>query len=140
MAALNILMRILHIISAVTLLGGILAWRFGVTPALATLGEETRTKVDDAVAAKWRPAVILSVLGLLVSGIYNYMRWRSGGLPPEYHAVIGVKFLLALHVFAVALLAARPGNAKRGRQLMGVAISGVTIVVLSAILNWLRTQ
>jgi len=133
-------MRIVHIISAITLLGGILAWRFGVTPALATLGEETRLLVDDAVAVKWRPAVLLSVAGLLVSGIYNYLRWRSGGLPPEYHAVIGVKFLLAFHVFAVAFLAARPGNANRGRQLMGIAISGVTIVILSAVLNWLRTQ
>ncbi|MDQ1471621.1 MAG: hypothetical protein QOJ99_3101 [Bryobacterales bacterium] len=140
MATLNILMRILHILSAITLLGGILAWRFGVMPALAILGEETQRTADDAVASTWRPAVLFSVVGLLISGIYNYIRWRSGGLPPEYHAVIGVKFLLALHVLAVSILVIRPANAKRARQLTGVAISGVVIVILSAVLNWLRTQ
>jgi hypothetical protein len=133
-------MRIVHILSAVTLLGGILAWRFGFTPAIALLGLETQKTADEAVASTWRPAVLFSVAGLLISGIYNYIRWRSGGLPPEYHAVIGVKFLLALHVFAVAILATRPVNPKRARQLTGVAISGVAIIVLSAFLNWLRTQ
>jgi hypothetical protein len=140
MPALNILMRFLHIISAVTLLGGILAWRFGVITALAPLGEETRRKVDHAMASAWRPAVLFSVAGLLVSGIYNFLRWNQAGLTPEYHAVIGVKFLLALHVFAVAILAARPDNARRARQLTGIAFSGVAIVLLSAVLNWLRTR
>jgi hypothetical protein len=136
-------MRIVHILSAITLVGGILAWRFAVTPALGTLGEsgdDIQRRADDAVASTFRPAVLFSVAGLLISGIYNYIRWRSGGLPPEYHAVIGVKFLLALHVFAVAILATRPANARRARQLTGVAISGVTIVILSAFLNWIRTQ
>jgi hypothetical protein len=139
-AALNILMRIVHILSAITLLGGILTWRFAFIPALSVSGADAPKSADDAVASSWRPAVLLSLAGLLISGIYNYIRWRSGGLPPEYHAVIGVKFLLALHVFAVAILATRPANPKRARQLTGVAVSGVAIVILSAFLNWLRTQ
>jgi len=140
MTVLNILMRTLHIVSAITLLGGILAWRFGVFPALASLNGEMRRKVDNAMASAWRPAVLYSVAGLLVSGVYNFLRWNKTGLSPEYHAVIGVKFLLVLHVFAVAILAARPDNAKRARQLTGIAISGVTIVILSAVLSWLRTR
>lgn len=140
MTALNVLMRIVHIVSAITLLGGILAWRWGVLPALAPLSRDIQLKIDNAMAAAWRPAVLFSVAGLLVSGIYNFIRWNRAGLTPEYHAVIGVKFLLALHVFAVAILALRHDNAKRGRQLTGVALSGVTIVVLSAVLNWLRTR
>jgi uncharacterized membrane protein len=137
MPALNIAMRFLHIISAITLLGGIFAWRFGLIPALAPLGEDTRRKVDNAVAAAWRPFVLFGVAGLLISGVYNFL--NKTGLTPAYHAVIGVKFLLVLHVFAVAILATKPDNAKRARQLTGVAASGVVIVILSAVLRWILT-
>src|SRR6266702_5737701 len=116
MPALNILMRFLHILSVIVLLVGILAWRFGVIPALAPLGEETRRKMENALATAYRPAVLFGVAGLLLSGIYNFLRWNQTGLSPAYHAVIGEKFLLALHVFVVAILASRPDNAKRARQ------------------------
>jgi uncharacterized membrane protein len=138
MPALNIAMRFLHIISAITLLGGVLAWRFGVMPAFAALGDDTRRKVDNSVAATWRPFVLFGVVGLLVSGVYNFL--IKTGLTPAYHAVIGVKFLLVLHVFAVALIVTKPDNAKRSRQLTGIAVSGVSIVILSAVLQWIRTQ
>lgn len=138
MPALNILMRFLHIISAITLLGGILAWRFGVIPSLAPLAAETRSKIDNAVASAWRPFVLFSIAGLLVSGIYNFL--NKTGLTPAWHAVFGIKVLLVLHVFAVAILASRENNPKRARQLTGVAVSGVVIVILSAVLRWILTQ
>lgn len=131
-------MRALHILSAVTLIGGVLAWRFAAIPGIASLAPETRSKVDNAIAAAWRPAVMLAVLGLLVSGIYNFL--RKTGLPPTYHMVFGIKILLVLHVFAVAMLATRPDNARRTKQLTGIAVSGSVIVILSAILRWISTQ
>jgi uncharacterized membrane protein len=137
MPALNIFMRFLHIVSAITLLGGVLAWRFAAIPATAALASETRTKVGDAIAVAWRPFVLSAIAGLLISGIYNFL--NKTGLTPAWHAVFGIKILLALHVFAAAFLAARPENPKRARQLTGVAISGVIIVVLSAVLRWLST-
>lgn len=138
MPVLNILMRFVHIISAITLLGGVLAWLLAVSPALATLAEETRRKVDNAITAASRPVAFSAIGGLLVSGIYNFL--NKSNLTPAYHAVIGVKFLLVLHVFAVVIIALRPDNAKRTRQLTGVACSGVVIVILSAVLRWILTQ
>jgi uncharacterized membrane protein len=135
MPAFNIVMRFMHIFSAITLLGGILAWRFGAIPATAALSAETRGKVGDALAARWRVWIIGAVAGLLVSGTYNFL--RKTGLTPAYHAVIGIKILLALHVFAVAILACRAGNERRDRQLTGVVISGVIVVALSAVLRGL---
>ena len=40
----------------------------------------------------------------------------------------------------LAILAALPNNPRRERQLTGVAISGVVIVILSAVLRWLLTR
>ena len=136
MGLLPIVMRFVHVLSAVTLVGGVLAWRFAAIPSAAALAPETQTKVGNAFAAAWRPAVIAAVLGLLVSGSYNFMaKMGSTTLQPAYHAVFGVKFLLALHVFASTLLAARQNNPRRERQLTGVAASGVLIVILSAVLR-----
>jgi uncharacterized membrane protein len=135
MAALNIFMRFLHILSAVTLAGGALAWRFSAIPATAPLADDTRRKVGDALARTWRPFVLASIAGILISGIYNFL--RKTNLPPAYHAVFGIKVLLALHVIAVLFLATQPGNEKRARQLTGVAFSAIAIVILSAVLRWL---
>ena len=138
MPVLNILMRFAHIISAITLLGGVLVWLLAISPALVSLSDETRGKVENAIVAAWRPVSFASIGGLLVSGIYNFL--NKTNLTPAYHAVIGVKFLLVLHVFAVVIVALKPDNSKRTRQLTGVAVSGVLIVILSAVLRWILTQ
>lgn len=133
--ALNIFMRFVHILSAVALAGGALVWRFAAIPATEPLADDTRRKVGDAMARAWRPFVFLASAGILISGIYNFLRKK--GLPPAYHAVFGIKVLLALHVIAVLILVAKPGNEKRSRQLTGVIFSAVLIVALSAVLRWL---
>lgn len=134
---LDIVMRFLHIASAVTLIGGVLAWRFGTMAAVSPLASELRTKVDNAMAAAMRPVMFSAMGGLLISGIYNYMGKKD--VPPAWHAVMGVKFLLVLHIFAVGFLATGPNNEKRARQLTGIAISGVAVVALAAVLRYLST-
>ncbi len=138
MTEINILMRFLHIVSVVTLLGGFIAWRLALIPATEPLATDMRTKLGNAVAAAWRPVFFTAVGGILISGIYNYM--NKTGMPKAWHAVIGVKFLLVLHVFAVGFIVTGPDNAKRSRQLTGILISGVVIVALSAVLRSLSAQ
>jgi hypothetical protein len=52
-----------------------------------------------------------------------------------YHALFGVKMLLVLHVFSVAILVAAPKNPRRARQLFGAAMSGLAIVLIAAYLK-----
>jgi uncharacterized membrane protein len=138
MDALNILMRVLHILSAMVLAGGAVAWLCAAIPANDPLSDETRRKVGDAMARAWRPFVLLGTIGILVSGTYNFVaKSRRMVLPASYHAFFGIKVLLALHVIAALLLATRPGNEKRSRQLIGVVFSAMLIVVCSAVLRWL---
>ena len=134
MEILSILMMALHILCAVTLVGGALAWRFGAIPGLALLETGTRSKVDNAIAAAWRPVAITAVLGVLLSGVFNLL--HAGMRTPRFHMVFGIKMLLVLHVFAVTILATRQDNARRARQLTGIVISGIVIVILSVVLRW----
>jgi hypothetical protein len=52
-----------------------------------------------------------------------------------YHVLLGIKLLLALHVFVVALLIARPGHPRRARMMTGVAISGLAIIAIAVYLQ-----
>jgi hypothetical protein len=49
--------------------------------------------------------------------------------------VIGVKFLLVLHVLAAGYMATRSASPKRRRQAAGAAITGFAILALSAVLR-----
>ena len=129
------LARYLHIASAITLMGGMIFAAIAWLPALRTAGADGQS-MSDAIAARFRPWFAAAIAGLLLSGFYNYMRHAAAkDVPTMYHMVFGMKFLLALHVFAVGWLSLGRGNPKRGRQISGVVISGLVIIGLSA---WMR--
>jgi uncharacterized membrane protein len=120
----SLLSRAIHILSAISLLGGVIYARFAVYPDLS-----------EQQAARSRPLILGSVIGLLATGLYNLITKTS--IPPGYHMIFGIKMLLALHIFAVGFLLTKPGvdPAKRARWMTGIVGSGVVIVLLSAYLR-----
>ena len=125
---LGLLSRWLHVTSAVVLLGGLLYARFVVAPAVdGSAGEK--------LAAAFRPKLWAAMAALIASGLYNLL--AKSNLPKGYHMVFGIKMLLALHIFAVALVASRSGldPARRTRLLTGLALSGLLVLLLSAYLR-----
>jgi hypothetical protein len=132
----SFLARYIHIASAITLMGGVFFALVAWLPALQKVGGAGEQSLGDAIAARFRPWFLLATVGLLLSGFYNYYRHVDRkDVPSLYHMIFGMKFLLALHVFAVGLLALKANNTKRQRQLLGVAISGLVIIALS---GWMR--
>jgi uncharacterized membrane protein len=127
------LMRWLHITSAVTLIGGILYARFVIAPSESFLSTDARATLDDRVAAHFRPLVLAAMTLLVISGLFNFL--TKPGHSSLYHALFGIKILLALHVFSVAILVVRPRNQRRNRQMSGAAISGLIIILISAYLK-----
>jgi len=100
---LALLSRWAHVLSAILLLGGGVFMRFVLYPAAAkTLGGEEHEALRRTIMQSWRRVVHLCILLLLVSGFYNYfvLMPRHDG-HSLYHALFGVKFLLALLVFAL---------------------------------------
>jgi hypothetical protein len=134
MVLVHIVVMALHILCAVILVGGAIAWRFGAIPGIQLLEAETRTKVDNAIAATWKPVLFFAIAGVLLSGIVNLI--EAGQRTPRFHMVFGLKMLAVLHLLAVSVLATRADNPRRSRQLTGVVVSGVIIVILSAALRW----
>ena len=130
---LTAVMRWVHISSVVTLIGGVVYARFVMIPAAASLSPDARMALDDSAAAHFRPLAFAAMTGLVLSGIFNYL--SKTGHSVWYSSLFGVKILLVLHVFSVAILVAAPKNPRRARQLFGAAISGLAIVAISAYLK-----
>jgi hypothetical protein len=113
-AALSIAMRWLHIASVVVLLGGVFYARVAV-------GE---------MAQSFKRWVYVAIVGLLASGIYNFL--SKIPVSTNYTVWFSIKMLLALHVFASAILY----RGKR-RSLTGIVIAGALILAISGYLRWI---
>jgi len=142
-AVMSVLMRWLHIISAVTLLGGVIYARYVMAPAAAGLAEVDRQKFAAAAREKMRPLVLVPVFTIVISGAYNLV--GKSNIPPNYFLWFGLKMLLALHVIAVSFLLVRASltQEKNNRLMTGVVYSGMAVVLVSAYLrflsNWLQS-
>jgi uncharacterized membrane protein len=130
---LTAIMRWVHLSSVVTLIGGIVYARWVMIPAARSLSPDARTALDESAAQRFRPAVFAAIAGLVISGIFNYL--SKPGHSVLYHALFGIKMLLALHVFSMAILVTAPQNPRRARQLSGAAISGLAILLIAAYLK-----
>ena len=126
-------MRWLHFTSIATLVGGMIYARLVMAPSLRSLAPDAQDPFDAKAAAGYRPLVIFSVLGLIVSGTFNLLTKPGHSL--LYHVLLGVKLMLVLHVFAVAFLVTQPKNPRRARMMTGVVISGLVILAISAYLG-----
>jgi cytochrome bd-type quinol oxidase subunit 2 len=130
---LGVIMQWLHFSSLATLIGGILYGRLVMLRSSAALAPDAREALADREAVAFRPFVLAAICGLVVSGVYNIL--THPGHRQTYHVLLGIKLLLALHVFAVALLITRPGHPRRARMMTGAAISGLAIIAIAAYLK-----
>jgi hypothetical protein len=125
-AALSIAMRWLHIASAVVLLGGVFYSRVAI-------GE---------MAQSFKPWLYVAIGGILASGIYNF--WSKIPVSTNYKVWFSIKMLLALHVFAAAILYRGEAHSegvvrvkRKRRSLTGIVIAGALILAISGYLRWI---
>lgn len=100
-----LLSRWAHILAAVFMLGGAFFIRYILMPSVTeAFGEEGHKKLRPALMKRWKWVVHPSIALFLLSGFYNYLAVTAPKHPGDglYHALFGIKFLLALAVFAFA--------------------------------------
>ncbi len=140
-----VLFRWLHVIPAIVLLGGTIFVRFAALPALGASGQAAQWL--GAVRKKWAMISGLCILLLLVSGLWNFMMYRLDEVRdtgPLYHALFGVKVLLALAVFFIVSVmsgtsaAFAPMRAKPAKMLTLAAGLGLAIVLISGVLRGVK--
>lgn len=133
-------MRWVHIASAVTLIGGFLYARFVLAPALASVPAAQGDAIGAAAARSFRPLLYTVLITVIGSGIYNFATKAS--YPPGYQIWFGIKMLFVLHIAAAAILYSvrLSSQAKRDRTALGIAISGLIVIAISAYLRYLSLR
>jgi uncharacterized membrane protein len=114
----SLLARWLHILAAITAVGGTIFARAVVLPSLETLPGESRTALHAAMRERWSRIVSAAIGFLLLSGLYNIglisIRYQ---LPRWYMPLFVLKFLMALVIFMVAsFLVGKTAAAERVRR------------------------
>ena len=142
-----ILLRWMHILAAITAVGGTIFARLALVPSLGVLNEDARNKLHEAIRQHWARPVQIAIGFLLVSGIFNIIsieKTYNVSQVPYYHPVFGVKFVLAFAVFFLASALTGTGKAtqrfrdNRRYWLTVNMILAILIVCLSGILR--RTE
>ena len=134
----GIVSRWLHIGSAIVLLGGSICLKFVVGSVLKDQSQELK----EAIRGRWKRFVHAAIGGLLLSGLYNYVKalplHRGDGL---WHAMVDTKIILALGVFFIAsVLVGRSKGTQKFRDnaakwTMIAILLGLLIVAMSGIVK-----
>ncbi len=128
-------LRWLHILAAISLVGGTFFWRWALVPSLAGLENADRKRIEEAIRPKWARIVMIASALVLLSGIWNFVNIIKANAfeGNMYHALIGVKLLLALMILWIAArLSGRSQGAERFREKQGLWLT--INVVLSIVL------
>lgn len=100
-------MRWIHIFTAMVVVGGLIFYKFIYLPAAQkALTQEERDKLWLPLMKRWKMGVHPPIVLFLISGFYNYLfvtRFDHQG-QGMYHALLGMKFMLALGVFALGII------------------------------------
>jgi hypothetical protein len=142
----NVLMRWLHVASAVVGVGATVAMRFIVLPVLGQL--PNGGEVLDAIRPVLKRVVHSAIGLLLLTGLYNYVvvaiplvrQFKEASPNPmaAYHGIMGAKILLSLALFTIAILLLKPVpsfHENRKTWLSVNVVLGMVILLLAAYLR-----
>jgi len=100
------LTRVLHVGTAIVVVGGTFFIRFVLFPAAKqNLPDDLHARLRGGVMGVWKRIVHAGIALFLLTGAINYYRVFAEGThkgDPVYHAVLGTKIILALVVFFIA--------------------------------------
>lgn len=144
MSFLNYIVKWLHLLSIIGVLGATATAYLVLNPVLKGRGEgDAAAEVTAALWKKWGLLLMAGWGVVLLTGFYNYVVVGATVIG-TYHAFAGAKIALALVMLLVTGLVAHPGvlsarfKQDRGEILLIALVIGVILVGISAHLNLSR--
>lgn len=138
--------RWFHVGAVIILVGGTVFMRFVLHPsATAALSSDAHAALRDKIIGRWKFFVHTLIGLLLISGLYT-MIVKIKSMPPLWHALFGVKFLLAMAIFFIAsvLVGRSAGMAKVREQrpfwLVVVIVMATIVVLISSVMRFISPK
>ena len=138
----QIILRFVHIVSAILAVGGLGFLAFCLLPAAKGADDAARSAILPPAVAKFTKIVWLAIAGLIVSGVINWINFAGTykAMGPAGNALIGTKVLLALILFAMVWAEStgfiKPKN-PRGFLVAKLHL-GMLVILLAVVLRGLR--
>ncbi len=141
----DLVLRWIHILSAMILVGGTFFLRFSLAPTLQAQSHELQQSLLTGWRPRWAKLVMLTSGLLLVSGLVNAVRiiiaykFSPDGAP--YHALVAVKLLLAMAIFWIsAVLSGRSSTAEkfRGKMSFWLNVNVILTVLIVALAGYMK--
>ncbi|GMU24508.1 MAG: hypothetical protein AMXMBFR13_45820 [Phycisphaerae bacterium] len=143
-----ILSRWLHLAAVIVAIGGTVFIRFVLHPSSrAALSQDTHAALRQVLIRRWARFVHTCILFIILSGTYNAivqfpLHKPVEGEPPLYHILFGIKLLLALALFFIAIAVTGRSLAFEGmrRQMprwlaVNAAIAAVIVLISNVLKN-----
>ncbi len=138
-----LLSRWVHLFSIIAAVGGTIFIRLVLRPAmLEAVPDDNRPSLEKVVLSRWSRILHVLILLIIVTGVYNaIVTFPQHKGQPLYHGVFGVKVLLALGLFFIAIAVTGKSAAfegmrkKRPTWLAFNVLLAAIIVLLSNVLK-----
>jgi uncharacterized membrane protein len=145
--ALYTLIRVLHVGTAIVLVGGSFFIRFILMPAAnRQLADDVHARLRGDILAAWKWVVHGGITLLILSGGINYFRVIAEGSHKGdglYHGLLGTKILLAMAIFFIASVLvgrATKFEAMRANTRRWLAVNLVLALLIVAISGFLKVR
>lgn len=145
MTVLDVVSRWGHVGMAIIMLGGSFFMRFVLLPSAEQLPDAEHAKLREQVMGRWRKILHAGIGLLILTGFLNFARQltshQGDGL---YHALMGIKILLAFGVFFLASALAGKSSAfenlrrNRKRWLLVTVVLAFCVVAIGGYLKVAR--
>ncbi|MCC6578840.1 MAG: hypothetical protein IT440_00225 [Phycisphaeraceae bacterium] len=135
-----VLMRFLHITGAILAVGGLSFIAACFRPSLKSLPQDQRDALAGAVRGRFLKVQLIAIALLVISGVYGWILSAAAykAIGPAANAMIGIKVLLALILFAVVWM--RSSGILKSDKLAGMINLhlAAVIILLAGILRYLQ--
>jgi len=140
-AVLQILMRYVHIVSAIMAVGGLSFMLLCLLPVVRVLDDGFSEAWIRLIRARFHKILWISIGGLVISGLYNWVL-----LGPTYkamgalgNALIGIKVLLAMIMFGTVWVGQVGILRPKVCQMINIHLAAA-IILLAAALRYFRLE
>ena len=143
MDVLPLVSRIIHIFSAVALVGGWIFLLVGVLPALRLVEASLTESIIELAARKYYRVTHLACVLLVVTGAYNWYLnlpiYRNEKIKAAINPLIGTKALIGIVIVMIVFLSAfkvLPGSPTRWAKVN--LVLATVVIILAAVVRQMR--
>ncbi len=138
---LQIVMRYIHVLSAVVAVGGVSFLLLCLAPAARLLDDGFSEPWMKMIRQRFDRMLWISIAGLVVSGVYYWVLFAGTykAMGPIGNALIGTKVLLALVLFATVWAGSIGLLKPKVCQMINIHLAAV-VILLAAVLRYYRLE